>query len=206
MVQLDHLVIAVPNLVEGCAWFGELTGVEPIPGGRHLDFGTHNALVGLGNRCYVELIAVDPESTIPAPRWMAVDRVTKPMLTRWALATSAIEEKAHFLENYHPGLGEVRAGRRMLPSGEELVWQLSLPLPEPAVEPVPFLIDWSASKAHPADSLVTSCSIRSLSLKHPTPQRIQHVLRQLSVDVDVSYGSVPGITAKLETPRGVIDL
>ena len=38
------------------------TGVAPQPGGKHVAMGTHNALLRLGERVYLEIIAIDPEA------------------------------------------------------------------------------------------------------------------------------------------------
>ena len=47
-VQLDHIVIASPDLEALASEFHELTGVKPMPGGRHEGRGTANQIVGLG--------------------------------------------------------------------------------------------------------------------------------------------------------------
>ena len=206
MDGLDHLVLAVPDLDAACEWFLNLTGIHPVYGGRHLDFGTHNALVGLGERCYLELIATDPAAHITVPRWMAVDSVEQPMLTRWALASTQLSEKAAVLEQYEIGLGELRTGSRTLPSGRVLTWMLSLPKATPLVEVAPFLIDWSNSEAHAADALKTQARLLSLSLKHPQPQKIRGLLRQLAIEVDVTQHNTTKICASIETPRGRVDL
>ncbi|MGH6623755.1 MAG: VOC family protein, partial [Burkholderiaceae bacterium] len=83
--ELDHLIVACSDLATGVSWVAERLGVEPQPGGRHEAMGTHNALLRLGARCYLEVIAIDPEAAAPArPRWFGLDDET----TRTALARS----------------------------------------------------------------------------------------------------------------------
>ncbi len=60
MLHLDHILYAVPDLQKGIDDFEKLTGVRPVYGGKHLNLGTHNALVSLGEEVYFELIAPDP--------------------------------------------------------------------------------------------------------------------------------------------------
>jgi catechol 2,3-dioxygenase-like lactoylglutathione lyase family enzyme len=60
-LALDHLVLGVPDLEQGAAWFEEITGVRPAFGGRHAT-GTANYLVGLGGDRYLEIIGILPEA------------------------------------------------------------------------------------------------------------------------------------------------
>ena len=71
---LDHLVVVCRDLAQGAAWLRERTGVEPQPGGKHKLMGSHNALLRLGARTYLELLAIDPAAAQPArPRWFGLD-------------------------------------------------------------------------------------------------------------------------------------
>ena len=72
--EIDHLVFAAPTLAQGIEYIADLTGVTPRPGGKHAGMGTHNALVKLGERLYLEIIAIDPDAPKPArPRWFDLD-------------------------------------------------------------------------------------------------------------------------------------
>ena len=52
--ELDHLVVAGATLAQAIEYVADLTGVAPRPGGQHTAMGTHNALVRLGRRVYLE--------------------------------------------------------------------------------------------------------------------------------------------------------
>jgi hypothetical protein len=59
---LDHLVVAARTLEEGAAWVTGRLGVSMAPGGKHALMGTHNRLLSLGARAYLEVIAIDPDA------------------------------------------------------------------------------------------------------------------------------------------------
>lgn len=63
--SFDHLAIAARTLDEGAAWLADRLGISPDPGGRHLQLGTHNRLLSLGQGEYLELIATDPDGQKP---------------------------------------------------------------------------------------------------------------------------------------------
>ena len=206
MTNIDHLVYAVPNLEEGITSIQKLFGVSPNYGGRHLTKGTHNALIGLGESCYLELIAIDHENKqVTTNRWMGVDHIHQPTLCRWALATSSIQEDLKLLGKIKPERGQLEAGSRKKSDGSMLKWQLSLPLTSPAVDICPFLIDWSGS-THPSESLTNSCTLISLKATHPQAERYLSLYQKLGIDIEIIKANDISLIATFDTPNGVITL
>jgi hypothetical protein len=99
---LDHLVVAATTLADGIEYIAEIAGVTPQPGGKHAAMGTHNALVRLSERTYLEIIAIDPEGTCPSrPRWFGLDGIAlqaelteRPRLIHWVARTTEIVQRA----------------------------------------------------------------------------------------------------------------
>jgi hypothetical protein len=97
--EFDHLVVAGVTLAQAIEWFADLTGVAARAGGQHVRMGTHNALAKLGERAFVELIAIDPSLPKPArPRWfdleiakLALTLGEQPRLIHWVARTTDLD-------------------------------------------------------------------------------------------------------------------
>ena len=205
---LDHLVFAVPNLAAAIEAFHDRLGVRAILGGQHPNRGTHNALISLTEGAYFELIAPDPTNkSVPPPRWMGVDVLTKPQLTRWAVKSNALEHDVETLRPLRPELAEVQGGERQTPEGKQLAWQLTVPQAAPEVELIPFFIDWSKSEQHPADALPDmGCEVLRIFGQHPAPQTIRPLLESLNVALELEKAPSVSLHATLRCPNGEVTL
>ncbi|MEM1096021.1 MAG: VOC family protein [Bacteroidota bacterium] len=152
-LELDHIIYAAPTLEAGVDAVEQQLGMRPVYGGRHDGRGTHNALLGLGDACYLEVIAPDPaQRQVSRPLWMGVDQVTAPGLIGWAVRTSDLSafRAAALAENWV--VGSIAAGERRTASGDMLRWRLTEPSTHLADGIFPFAIDWGDT-LHPAARL-----------------------------------------------------
>ena len=194
--MLDHLVYVVPKLDEAVARFST-QGLPFSPGGRHPARGTHNALLRLGSCSYLELLAIDPDTTIPPPRWMGIDLGTLPRLSRWAVHAGATSFAAR----------DWQAGTRQLPDGRLLRWQLTNPGTAPATVVRPFLIDWSDSPTHPAETLPeVGVELVELRLFCPDIEAVNTELERYSVPWRAVSATELKIEATLRGPQGLVQL
>ena len=101
-----------------------------------------------------------------------------------------------------PELGSLSVGQRRTPAGSLLKWNMSLPLSNPEVELLPFLLDWSESDIHPTDGLEQNCELVSMELSHPSPESLIDCYRELEIDVKIELAETPRINATFRGPRG----
>ncbi len=206
MRKIDHIVYTVPNLEAAITNLENRLGVKPVIGGRHATQGTKNALINLDNGAYLEILAADDENTnIATPRWMGVDVLTRPQITRWALKSDDLTADGNILQNHDPALGQTKAGSRQRPDGSTLRWALILPTSVPEVDILPFMVDWRASDIHPNEAMPDmGCSVVEIQLSHPQPSTIQPVLQELDAPLVVAKADTPRIGLLLRCPAGKV--
>ena len=201
---LDHLVYATPDLEATCRDLEIRLGVRASAGGQHPGRGTHNALISIGPKAYLEIIGPDPLQPETRPVWFDIDRLTAPKLITWAVRIDDLEA---FVKGISPNenVGAVRSGSRKTPEGTTLSWQLTEPQLVQGVGLVPFLIQWN-SRQHPADSAITGPRLVQLRLEHPEPELIRKQLNSLRLEVAIEPQRNPALVAIFEGANGLIEL
>jgi hypothetical protein len=198
--SIDHLAVAATS-IEG-RQLDEVLGVDLSPGGKHARMGTHNRLLRLGPRSYLELIAIDPAGTAPAHRrWFELDEPA--MQARLAEGPHLVHWVARVESTATPVL-PIDVGPWESFQRGDLSWQLTV-RPDgilPAGGVAPSLICWSGS-AHPAARLPeVGVTLEALELEHPRSAEIQRQLDLLGLDVRCTASTRPRLVAHLRTPAG----
>ena len=193
--QIDHIVIAAPNLADLVSRFEKLTGVKPVEGGRH-DVGTANALVPLSGPegSYLELIGPDPEASAVTQDNFAIATTnnTEPRVAAWCIRPDDLEALAKQRGT------QSQLMSRHTPEGTTLTWRLILPEPGVDFAPVPFAIDWLGSP-HPSKVAEPQVSVHSFTVWGPS------IPADLPEQVDFKQGE-PFLKLVLESPKGRVDL
>ncbi len=204
--RVDHLVIATPDLELGVRFVQEHFGVDPTPGGSHPVYGTRNALVGLGEHCYLEIIGPDPEIlSSDEVKVFGIHERRQPSLVTWAVRGEDLEDFVEAARSELIDLGAVAVGNRRQADGRELIWKFTDPLAARMGGVLPILIDWGDSP-HPATSLSGDCELLDFGLQHPHAGEVQKRLNFLGLDVRVEPAAEPRVVARIRTPNGDIDI
>ncbi len=204
--KVDHLVYATPDLKRGIDEIERLTGVRATPGGQHPGRGTRNALAALGPTTYLEIIAPDPDQPSPkTPRSFGVDGLKESRLVTWAAKGKDLDQLRLQAQREGVQLGAVSGGSRKRPDGVLLSRQYTSPATLVADGIIPFFIDWGQSP-HPAQNAVAGLSLKELRAEHPDAKRVQQMLTNLGLDLQVRQGPNPGLIAIINGPRGQVEL
>lgn len=201
-MSVDHLVWAVPELATAADELEAALGVRPSEGGRHEGRGTHNALLALGDRAYLEVLAPDPsQKSVAGPVPFDADTRSAPRLVAWATRADDIDARvsAARAAGYDPG--DVIAMSRIRPDGVVMRWRLTTAF----AGPVPFLIDWGDSP-HPSETAAHGAALVRFHLESPEPDELRAHLRALRARAGVADAARPGLVAIIEGPRGSVML
>ncbi|NAS31482.1 VOC family protein [Flavobacteriaceae bacterium R38] len=205
--EIDHLVYTVFDLDATINMIEQKLGVRPEFGGYHKTQGTKNALLNLGNKCYLELLAIDDTNTeIPPLRWMGIDLLTSDKITRLAVKSDKLEEDSRLLKAINPEMGIINGGSRKTGDGSLLTWELTMPLSTPEVEIIPFMIDWKNEDNHPTKNLPVLCKLVKLYATHPMPESLESILGGLGTEIELIKSKEISIKAIIEGPGGILEL
>lgn len=205
---LDHLVVTAPTLDAGVRYIEQTLGCSMHPGGQHVRLGTHNALLRIGEDCYLEVIAIDPSAVpVSRTRWFDLDSQSAehsvPRLATWVMRTPDIVAT---LAKTHFDFGPVEPMCR-----GALEWLITIPedgrlLCEGIM---PSLIEWKSPDLPASRLPLSGVSLTRLELHHPEIHTAQSQLAQCGLQGPVTFHSSPSsgtteLRAVFETARGTI--
>lgn len=202
---LDHVLLGVAELEDGIAWVEKQTGVKAAQGGSHPGAGTHNALLSLGNRQYLEIIAPDPKQKSTSGLVSLLKKFLIPQPFSWAASTPDIELLANKLRGAGLTIDGPQPGSRMRPDGRRLQWK-TIRLSGQPYGLVPFFIEWTSDTIHPSVDSPLGCQLAGLELHDPEPDVTSQLMRKLGIEVEIQKGTEPGLKVQLDCPEGSVVL
>jgi hypothetical protein len=188
---LDHILLGCNNLDLGIAFVEKHTG-------------TRNALLSLGEKHYLEIIALDPlQSGAPDPYGLA--KLIEPRLVGWAAHRGDLNAFATRLRDASIAFEGPNAGSRKRPDGRLLRWK-TLNLKDDRDGLLPFFIEWSADTVHPSADSPAGCRIVHFSLSTFNVVEIIRLCTQLGLDVKIETVGKPYLRATIAGPKGELAL
>lgn len=202
---VDHLLLGVADRDAGIAWVEQRTGVKAVIGGSHPGVGTRNALLSLGGRQYLEIIAPDPTQKVLAPQYQQLPSLETPRLITWAAAMSNADATAKRFRAAGVEVFGPSPGSRERPDGKVMRW-VTLGVKTDLGSLIPFFIEWGAGMTHPGVESPQGCRLRGITFRHPQPEALRDALLRLGIEATVTRGAKPSLTASLDTPKGALEL
>ena len=198
--SLDHILLGCSDLDRGIAFVEERTGIRAAFGGVHPGRGTQNALLSLGTRQYLEIIAPDPKQP-GTPQYPVITKLTEPRLIGWAAHLGGLQSFAAKLAKSGVAATGPSPGSRRRPDGHVLEWK-TLTLKENAADLLPFFIEWSRDSTHPSADSPMGCSLQRFEAASPEVESLSKQFALLGLDIRIVKGDSPQLRATISGPRG----
>lgn len=203
--SIDHIIVAINNLDSGVNQIKRLTGIEPVYGGSHPDSNTSNALFSVGEHTYIEILA--PRSGLDTIQeyFKQFDQLTP---IGWAVSAKEIEMAVKNIQVAGIKSSVIQPGSRVTPSGDTLRWKI-FTIDGQSESTMPFLINWSSSAIHPAQSSAKGCTLKRLTLRSQKADVIKQILDVLDFSdnrVLIEPHHSDHLEFVLETPKGEVIL
>jgi len=203
---LDHILLGCRDLQAGIDYVAERTGVRAAFGGVHPGRGTQNALLSLGERQYLEIIAPDPAQPDSRNlRAVSLRMLAEPRLVGWAVHPGPLAALAKKLQEAGVAFDGPTPGSRKRPDGRLLQWH-TLELKDDAFGLLPFFIEWSPDSLHPSADAPAGLRLAHFELATPQPESLTKTATLLSLDVSISKTDQPQMRATISGSKGKLKL
>jgi hypothetical protein len=201
---LDHIILGCNDLDRGIDLVQENTGVRPAIGGVHPGRGTRNALLSLGERRYLEIIAPDPaqHEIIHFPK---IREMTVPRLIGWAVHPPDIAAIAKQLGENKIAFQGPDDGSRKRPDGRLLTWK-TVNLADDRHGLLPFFIEWSADSVHPSKDAPARCRLEYFEIMSADPDELTLTFKRIGLDLPVQRSDKARLRALISGPKGDLGL
>ncbi|HYL85089.1 MAG TPA: VOC family protein [Candidatus Angelobacter sp.] len=197
---LDHILLGCSDLERGIAFVEERTGVRAVFGGVHPGRGTQNALLSLGERRYLEIIAPDPKQA-SVGQFSEITKLREPRLIGWAAHGDNLDVFARILRSEGLEFEGPNAGSRQRPDGKVLRWK-TLKLKNDHGGLLPFFIEWDKDSVHPSADAPKGCTLGRFEATAPEIEDLLVAARRAHVDLPISMGEQPSLHATIKGPKG----
>ena len=201
---LDHVLLGCNDLERGIAFVEERTGVRAAFGGVHPGRGTQNALLSLGERRYLEIVAPDPKQA-SVGQFSVITKLKEPKLIGWAAHTGDLDAFARKLREAGVPFVGPTVGSRTRPDGKTLNWK-ALTLKDDSSGLLPFFIEWSADSVHPSVDAPKDCSLHRFDAATPDPEALKKQVALLGLDLLVVKGDKPQLRGTITGPKGLLEI
>lgn len=212
VIQIDHVIWAVPDLDRGVEIFREMSGVDPVVGGVHPGRGTRNSLVSAGENMYLEIIAPDPEQMPFDPEGnpvqafaSVISSMPDPEVDMFAFSATDLEAIA--ARGRELGLDVVgpTPGERRTPDGVLIRWSHVDFIGHGFGQFVPFALNWLDSP-HPSTTSPAGAVILGITVEHPRASELRRIYEGLGVPAEVVQADEPRIVVRMRSERGEFEV
>jgi hypothetical protein len=206
--DLDHILLGANDLDRGIDWMHARSGVRAVFGGVHPGRGTRNALLSLGPRRYLEIIAPDPQQASATSGNDMANRLRalqEPRLIGWAAHTNDLASLVQKATAAGIAIENPRDGSRVRPDGKTLRWR-SFALKNDFDGVLPFFIEWDRSSIHPSQDAPSGCTLQHFFIESPAMEDVRLAAGKLALEVEMKPAKAPALRARITGKRGAFEI
>ena len=201
---LDHIILGCNDLDRGIEFVEESTGVRAAIGGVHPGRGTRNALLSLGERRYLAIMAPDPAQH-EIVHYPQLRSMTDPRLIGWAVHPPDIAAVAKQLRENQIAFTGPEDGSRKRPDGRVLNWK-TVNLADDRQGLLPFFIEWSVDSVHPSKDAPAHCQLEYFEIMSADSDELSSTLKRIGLDLPVQRSDRARLHALISGPKGDVKL
>ncbi len=206
MTEIDHFLYGTSDLDRAVAHFENETGLKAIAGGRHENYGTRNALIGLDQTTYFEILAPDPEQADNVGASPMLRALPEDGLIAWCARSPDLEAlaKCHTTLDNRRRIGPTE-WRRLRSDGEPIEWRLLHVEAGDIGALQPFFIDWG-DVAHPTASLEPQGALKKFHLETPYRESLSKAMHAADLTIDIQDSEQNGMELIIDTGSKTVTL
>ena len=202
--SFDHVQLACNDLDKGIAFVESRTGVKAASGGVHPGRASRNALLKLGERRYLEILAPDPAQDRSLDV-RGLYKIDSPRLLEWVAHVDDLDPLIRALAGAHIETKPIFPGSRKRPDGKLLRWR-ALNLKDNRGGLLPFFIEWSADSMHPSKDAPARCRLEYFEIMSADPEELSSTFKRMGLDLPVERSDKARLRALISGPKGDLRL
>lgn len=198
--EIDHVILAAPQLEPAAAELKARTGVETVFGGVHVSGDTANRLASLGHGRYLELLGPAPGRE-PFDEGAVLAKLAGLQPFGFAVAVKDAEAEAARLRAAGLKVSPVQPGGRTTPQGAKLSWKTFAVDDPDFCAVLPFFIEWGPGKPHPSTTSPAGAALARLRVFHPKAVALGRLFQAMGVPIEPEAGPAR-LEITLKGPKG----
>ena len=210
--NVDHIIVAHPDVKAGLAGFKDKSGVTPGFYGREEGSGLEGHSVAIGEKSYIYFVGPDqdymPFDIEQNPGFAfadAVSRLPRAEIDMFVYATDDMDGVVRRAEELGLSVSGPYVSETKMDDGSVRMSSYAQFTDHEFGQFIPYVIQWS-DNYHPADVAPKGVTLEGFLVEHPDATALGAIYHALGVNVSVKQSEKAKMTAKLSSSKGTFQL